>query len=61
MIKVYKRGVIMSETTRINMVIPTELKERLEKTAKSKGLNMSALIRLILMENLDHEEGKNIE
>lgn len=51
----------MSETTRINMVIPTELKERLEKTAKSKGLNMSALIRLILMENLDHEEGKNIE
>jgi predicted HicB family RNase H-like nuclease len=35
-----------------NFRAPTELQERLEATALALGLDISALVRLVLMENL---------
>lgn len=37
-------------TERVNVFISPELKEELENEASSKGTNVSALIRMILME-----------
>ena len=38
-------------TKQITVLIDSELKEKAEKKAKEKGLNLSAYIRLLLSEN----------
>lgn len=37
-------------TKRINVFLPPELLEELQQEAENKGINVSALIRMILME-----------
>lgn len=39
---------IMSDLTRLNVMIPKELKAKLEAMAEDKGLNLSSLVRLVL-------------
>lgn len=38
----------MSDLTRLNVMIPKDLKQKLEAIAEDKGLNLSSLVRLIL-------------
>lgn len=38
----------MSDLTRLNVMIPKELKAKLETMAEEKGLNLSSLVRLVL-------------
>ena len=38
----------MSDLTRLNVMIPKELKSKLESMAEDKGLNLSSFVRLIL-------------
>ena len=40
------------ETTRVGVVMPVKLRDDAKELAKSKGLDMSSLIRLILIEEL---------
>lgn len=43
------------ESEPISVLIPIELKERIEEYAKKKNLSRNALIRLILTEYLEKE------
>lgn len=43
--------------SKILISIDEELKERIRKSAKDKGLSISAYIRMLMIENL--KEGKN--
>lgn len=38
----------MSDLTRLNVMIPKDLKQKLEAIAEDKGLNLSSLVRLVL-------------
>lgn len=38
----------MSDLTRLNVMIPNDLKEKLTKKAESMGLTLSSLVRLVL-------------
>ena len=38
----------MSDLTRLNVMIPKDLKQKLEAMAEDRGLNLSSLVRLIL-------------
>lgn len=40
---------------KLHIVIDTETKERLKKKAESKGLNMSAYIRMVLIKSLKED------
>lgn len=39
----------MSELERLNVMIPADVKETLKEQAASKGLNLSAYVRLLLV------------
>ena len=43
------RGENMSELERLNVMIPADVKETLKEQAASKGLNLSAYVRLLLV------------
>lgn len=43
------RGENMSELERLNVMIPADVKEMLKEQAASKGLNLSAYVRLLLV------------
>lgn len=43
--------------SRIILAIDEELKEKIRKSAKDKGISISAYIRMLMIENL--KEGKN--
>lgn len=46
----------MKNDTVMNIALPTELKKKLQDTAKSKNISLNSLVRLILTENLTKEE-----
>lgn len=41
------------ELARLNVVMPKELKKKLEEKAKSKGLSLSSYVRMILIEETE--------
>lgn len=44
--------IILNDIKVVNLVVPQELYQKIKDTAKQKNISMSALIRLILTENL---------
>ena len=46
----------MKNDTVMNIALPTELKKKLQETAKAKNISLNSLVRLILTENLKKEE-----
>jgi len=49
---------VMQEQDNITIRMPVELKEKLKAVAKSKGLNASNYIRMVVIEAINKEEAK---
>lgn len=45
--------------SRIIIAIDEELKEKIRKSAKDKGISISAYIRMLMIENLKEEKNEN--
>lgn len=45
--------------SRIILAIDEELKEKIRKSAKDKGISISAYIRMLMIENLKEEKNEN--
>ena len=49
----------MTESKRINLVMPENMFAELQKVAETKGLTASAVIRMLVAEYLDNEKKKD--
>ncbi|EGO9937618.1 hypothetical protein IDD99_002654 [Enterococcus faecium] len=49
----------MAESERLVVILPSEIKQKLEKKAKDKSLSMSTYVKLLVTEDLKKSEKGN--